>query len=242
MRRSLSFPVFLCLVLLTCLPYWPLPVTAAPKPPLAFVERVLNAEPDAKLPLVIAVHGLGASPESILELYDGLGVPVRLVAPRAPDAWQVGHSWYPIDQPERAPQVVRQRAQLLVSLMSFVRKQRPTVGLPIVTGFSQGGVLSFALAAYHPQRIAAALPLAGMLSPSLTGFRKAPPGFRVTALHGKIDGRIRFAQAEQTVARLREVGTEATLTGFEGIDHEVSPEMRARYHEALRAEIARVLR
>ena len=231
----------LCL-LLTCLPTWPRLVAADPMHPLAFVERVLNAEPDAKLPLVIALHGLGATPESILELYDGLGVPVRLVAPRAPDAWQVGSSWYPIDQPERAPQVVKRRAELLVALMSQLRKQRPTVGLPIVTGFSQGGVLSFALAAYHPQRIAAALPLAGMLSPTLTGFRKAPPGFRVTALHGKLDGRIRFEQAERTVARLREVGTDATLTGFEGVDYEVPPEMRARYHEALRAEIARVLR
>ena len=242
MRRSLLLSLSLLVLLLTCLPSWSGSVAAAPKPPLAFVERVLNAEPGAKLPLVVAVHGLGASPESILELYDGLGVPVRLVAPRAPDAWQVGTSWYPIDQPERAPQVVKRRAELLVSLLTYLRKQRPTEGLPIVTGFSQGGVLSFALAAYHPQRVAAALPLAGMLSPSLTGFRKAPAGFRVTALHGKIDGRIRFAQAEQTVARLREVGTEATLTGFDGVGHEVSPEMRARYHEALRAEIARVNR
>jgi phospholipase/carboxylesterase len=215
---------------------------AAPRTALDYVERTIDAEPGARLPLVVAMHGLGATPESLLSLYDGLGVPVRIIAPRAPDPWQVGSSWYPVDQPERAPLVVKQRTELVLALVKHVRKHWPTVGLPIVTGFSQGGVMSFALAAYHPQRIAAALPLAGWLWPSLTGFRKAPTGFRVTALHGKDDQRIQFDKAEQTVARLRAAGTEATLSGFDGVGHEVSPELLARYHAALREEISRVRR
>lgn len=216
--------------------------SAKSQAPLAYVERVLSAAPDAKLPLIVAMHGLGATPESLLALFDGLDVPVRVIAPRAPDPWEVGSSWYPIDAPDRAPAVVRQRAERVLALVDHVRKQRRTVGRPIVTGFSQGGVLSFALAAYHPQKLSAALPMAGWLWPSMTGFRKAPAGFRVTALHGQDDGRIRYAQAEQTVARLKEAGTDATLLGFAGVGHFASPEMIARFHAALREELARLQR
>ncbi|MET0340938.1 MAG: dienelactone hydrolase family protein [Polyangiales bacterium] len=236
MRRALWLTLtslFVCLV--------PSSVSVAkPKPPLAFVERVLNAAADARLPLVIAMHGLGSTPESLLELFDGFDQPVRVVAPRAPDPWSVGSSWYPIDAPDRAPPVVKRRAVEVLALIDRVKKQRPTLGLPVVTGFSQGGVLSFALAAYHPERLGAAVPMAGWLWPSMTGFRKAPAGFRVVALHGKDDHRIRYAQGEQTVARLREAGTDATLLGFDGVDHYVSPEMRVRYHQTLREALAKL--
>jgi phospholipase/carboxylesterase len=214
--------------------------TAAPSESLSYVERVIGAERDETLPLVIAVHGLGSSPEEYLSLFDDFDVPVRVIAPRAPDRWQVGTSWYPIDDPERAAIAISKRASALVDLMVTLRKQRPTRGLPIITGFSQGGVLSFALAAYHPQRIAAALPIAGMLPATMPVFRKAPAAFQVRALHGRDDQRIPLARAEQTVARLRKARTDVSLETFAGVGHNVPPAMLARFHALLRAQIARV--
>ena len=210
---------------------------AAPLEQLGYVERVIAAEHDARLPMVVAVHGLGSSPEEFLSLFDGFELPVRVIAPRAPDAWQVGTSWYPIDDPAQAVIAVRRRADALAALMTTLQKQRPTRGRPIITGFSQGGVLSFALAAYHPQRLTAALPIAGMLRSSMPAFRKAPAGFRLIALHGRDDERIAYRAAEETVARLTKVGTRASLEGFAGVGHHVSPAMLARFHELLRAQL-----
>lgn len=236
MRRTLLVSVFALLVALV-------PNTesaAAPPPPLAYVERTIAAPADAKLPLVVVMHGLGSSPEEILSLLDGFDVPVRVIAPRAPDRWEVGTSWYPIDEPARATAVVQRRAAAVVALTAAVARARPTRGKPIVTGFSQGGVLSFALAAYHPAKLTAALPIAGMLRATSPAFRKAPAGFRLIALHGQDDQRIPFAQAEATVARLQKVGTRASLEGFEGVGHTVSPAMLARFHGLLREQLANV--
>jgi phospholipase/carboxylesterase len=214
----------------------------AAKPPLPFVELVLGADKDAELPLLLVLHGLGDRPEHFVQLFNVLDTPVRIVAPRAPDPFSSGSSWFPIDDPKRAPEGILERARLLVRFLAHVQKTRPTRGLPVVTGFSQGGILSFALAAYHPEQIAAALPIAGSLLDTLPPYQKAPPGFFVTAFHGRKDGRIPYAGAERTVARLQAIGTSASLTGFDKVGHEVPPAMQRALAAALQAELQRVER
>jgi phospholipase/carboxylesterase len=220
---------------------------AAPGPPLDYVERVLNSRADAgvtgeQLPLLIVLHGLGDSPERFLELFESLDVPVRIIAPRAPDPFSSGTSWFPIDDPQRAPAGILKRAQLLVELTDYLARTRGLRGRPVVTGFSQGGILSFALAAYHAASFQAAVPIAGSLLDSLPRYQPAQKGFRVTAFHGRDDRRIPYDGAERTVARLRAVGTEATLTGLAGVGHAIPPVMVEPYFAALRSELARAAR
>jgi phospholipase/carboxylesterase len=224
-------------ILLACSTPRSQPVAPAP---LAYVEQVLGGRADDELPMLIALHGLGDSPEAFLELFAGLDLRVRIIAPRAPDPYAVGTSWFPIDDPARAPGAIVDRAASIVRLADHVRKLRPTRGLPLVTGFSQGGMLSFAIAAYHPQHFHAALPIAGTLPPAMPPYHEAPEGFRVTAFHGRADSRIAYAGAEQTLARLHAVGTTATLEGFAGLGHGISPALRQRYVEALERELARL--
>jgi phospholipase/carboxylesterase len=208
-------------------------------PPLTFVERVLGADADAALPLLIAVHGLGDTPERFLELFNQLSVPVRIVAPRAPDPFHEGSSWFPIDDPERAPGAIIRRAELLVRLADRLKRTRKVRGLPVLTGFSQGGILSFAVAAYHPEHFAAAFPLAGSLLDSLPPYHRAPKTFRVVAFHGQADQRIPYQGAERTVQRLQKAGTRASLTGFAGVGHAIPPALSERWFAALREQLAR---
>lgn len=213
---------------------------AAPKPPLAYIERVIGGAPDARLPLLIAIHGLGDTPEAFVELFAGFDVPVRIIAPRAPDPWPSGSSWFAIDDFEGAAPTIARRAERLVQLARYVRERRPTRGRPLVTGFSQGGILSFAVAAAHPDAWQAALPIAGGLPSSMPAFRRAPKGFRVRAFHGREDVRVPYALAERTTERLRKAGTNATLIGFPGVGHAVPPALHERFTAALREELARV--
>lgn len=216
------------------------PRTEAREGSLAYAERITaNGDGAAKLPLVLALHGLGDSPESFLELFDDFAVPARIIAPRAPDPWSVGTSWYPIDDEKRAPSVIRERARLLARTLERLRDERPTQGLPVVTGFSQGGVLSFALAAYHPEQIAAALPIAGMLPASLSGFAALSTPLSVVALHGRDDQRIPFARGKETAERLRAAGRDVTFVAFPGVGHNISSAMRERFFAALRDAIER---
>lgn len=200
--------------------------------PLQYVEYVTQqADPNAALPLLIVMHGLGDSPGAILGLFRELSPPTRIIAPRAPDPWGEGSSWYPV--PQRTPQIIRARAELVARLIAHVRARRPTRGQAVVTGFSQGGVLSFALAAAHPLEIAGVVPIAGTLPPGMP--LPQPPGtpLPVRAFHGRDDARIRFADAERTVSSFRDAGYDATLAGFEGVGHGVSGEMRSQIHAVL---------
>jgi phospholipase/carboxylesterase len=187
---------------------------------------------------LVAVHGLGDTPESFLSLYDQLDVPVRIVAPRAPDPHGGGSSWYPIDDPTRAEGAIVARAKLLSRFIEQVRAVRPTRGATVVTGFSQGGVMSFALAAYHSRGLAAAFPIAGMLPTVGPRPERAAGGFRVVALHGREDARIPYAQGERAVKRLQEAGIAAQMVAFASVGHTISEPMRERYHALLREELS----
>jgi phospholipase/carboxylesterase len=77
---------------------------------------------------VIAIHGLGDSPERFRPLFDQLGVPARLIVARALDPWPVGSSWFPIDDRKRAGTVLRARARELADFATRLTKMRKTRG------------------------------------------------------------------------------------------------------------------
>ena len=96
----------------------------------------------------------------------------------------------------------------------------------MVTGFSQGGMVSFALAAHHGTLIQGAVPLAGYYpkpDPLDDTARMAP----VRALHGDADAVIPLELAQETVEAFKSTGADATLTVYPGARHSVSAAMRA---------------
>jgi phospholipase/carboxylesterase len=207
-------------------------VAAAPL--LDYVERTQGAQAKQALPLLVVLHGLGDTPESIVKVLGAeLPMPARVVAPRAPDPWSAGSSWYPLEGPGRRAAILA-RAERVAELITHLTRTHRTRGKPIVTGFSQGGVLSFALAAYHGEKVQAALPIAGALPAELPAPRKPPPGLRVVAFHGREDARIAYAAGERTVERLKAAGLDASLRSYAGVGHTISSEMLADYRGALK--------
>jgi len=102
----------------------------------------------------------------------------------------------------------------------------------VVTGFSQGGMMSFALAVRHPERVTTALPIGGMLFEELRP--EAAGSTKIRAFHGTIDQVVPLAPTEQAVEALKEQGWDAELTTYEGVGHTVSPGMRKDYTAALK--------
>ncbi len=197
-------------------------VACAAEPPLKFVEHVTaGAKPDAKLPLVIAIHGLGDRPDHFVGLFRDYPAQIRVIAPRGPTAHNRGYSWFPVKLPVRGDDAemvrgIRSSVTKLAALTRYLVRKRPTKGRPVVTGFSQGGILSFALAVAEPDLFAASIPLAGSLPPAL--WPKA--GARtvlVHAVHGDADRIVPIAGARATVDRL----PGAKLLVLPGVAHRV---------------------
>ncbi len=226
--------------------------TAAPRDlaGLSYLVMTTGGAGEQPAPLVVALHGLGDSPEGFRSLFDGFGGRARIVLLRAPLAWQGGFSWWEyrasdVDSAERS-RAMAAAATAVARAIGAARRAFPTVGHPIVTGFSQGGMLSFALASRHPDAIGEALPVSGGLPEPLrpTG-APAPVGKRlprVHALHGAADDRVPLGPARATIDRLTSAGYDAKISTFDGVGHTIPPAMRAALHQALGEAVARAAR
>jgi phospholipase/carboxylesterase len=156
--------------------------------------------------------------------------------------YQSGYSWFPIrvrsQDPERISQGMRRAATRLAQLLAELGQRHPTKGKPLVTGFSQGGMLSFALAVDHPQSIAAAIPMAGWLPPPMWPSALPPMAPPIVALHGDGDQLLEIEPTRAAVGKLRQLGFQVELHEYPGVGHTVSPAMRRELYRQLAAQVA----
>lgn len=223
----------------------PAPAPAPPPSPyrelagVEYVELVTGkADPEARLPLVVAIHGLGDRPDRFADLVADLPVAARVVLPRGLDPVEDGgFSWFPIRA--RSGDVsglsggIARAGDTLVPFVRELVAARPTVGKPVVTGFSQGGMLSFYLAVRAPELFAAAFPVGGWLPPPLWPRAKpevAPPIF---ALHGAADNAVKLAPTEEAVDHLQQLGWSARLKAWPDVGHAIPPTMRRELHQRI---------
>ncbi len=204
-----------------------------------FVIEPPDLPPDAELPMIVYLHGRGDRPRPPAESVYGLDRPVRMIMPRAPDAYGDGYAWMPVSahRGESEPLIAAldARERMLASALAEWRRRYPTRGKPIVVGFSQGGMLTMTLAVREPGAISRAIALAGWIPPSLMP-RPADPYASyapIDALHGGADPVLDAERTHRVVDELIERGYEADYEAFPGVGHEVSPEMYRRFIELL---------
>lgn len=206
------------------------PTPATPK--LKMIERVLGgADPGAPLPTIIALHGLGDRPESFVRLFDGFERPARLVVPRGPEDFGRGAKWFEVRLGDRDPEALARGmltgAAAVMGLVDELEADGKVLGKPILTGFSQGAMVTLALALEHPDRLGYALPIGGVLpSPLWPTSRAKAPRVPIRALHGKEDRTVPFEPAARGIQALVDHGYDARLLPFERVGHSVPPPMR----------------
>lgn len=198
---------------------------------LRYLEMIFGeANVDDPLPTIWVLHGRGDRAGIPGGPFWDLPMPVRIFVPQAPDALGAGFSWLPYRVAEgrtlELSDALREMARRLARLIGAFTLARPTVGRPIVTGFSQGGLLAFAIALLHPESASFALPNAGWLPPPLVPDLSDPSRFPVVrAQHGTEDERIPIGPTRELVAQLRAAGLDVELIEALGAGHAMSPEM-----------------
>ncbi|NUN16234.1 MAG: alpha/beta fold hydrolase [Myxococcales bacterium] len=199
---------------------------------LEWVERVTGgADPEAPLPLIVAVHGLGDKPETFIRVFEGLQFPARVVAPRAPTRYGNGYSWFPIGakalNQEALVDGLEDAAEQVTLWAARMIRKRPTVGKPILTGYSQGGLIAFAAAAKYPALFQAIYPISGLLPasmlPEAVDDRSVLP--RVRAFHGEADTRVPYAEASKAIAKLVSLGYDASIRSYPNVPHRLTAAM-----------------
>ncbi len=204
---------------------------------ISYLEIITgDARADQELPMIVAIHGLGDQPENFSAVFDGFTTPARLILPRALDEYEPGYSWFPIrardpDVQALAAGIVRAVDALAPAIVALA-KSRPTTGKPIVTGFSQGGMLTFALATRHPDQLASAVAVSGGLPRPLWPTSATAPTIdfsaypTLVALHGDSDIAVNIGPTRLAIAHLRSLGIPARLREYPGVGHAIPPSVR----------------
>ena len=210
---------------------------------LVYEELVTGgAEANDELPLVVGIHGLGDSPAGVREIAARFPGRARFVLPRAPTPYGPGFAWFPYyggrGTAQQYADGVGGAATLVAATIRAVRASRPSTGKTIVTGFSQGGMITYALAAQHPDVVDAAIPIAGYLPTLLLppADRRIPP---IRSMHGDADPIVAFALDEASVAALRALGADVTLRTYPGVPHTMTEAMRVDLSAEIAAALAR---
>jgi phospholipase/carboxylesterase len=202
-----------------------------------------GADFDAPLPTVWSFHGRGDRPRVPGGPFDGMPAPYRVVVPRGPLPLGEEWSWLPYRVAEgrtaELTEALLARVDELGRAMRLHAERVPYVGRAIVTGFSQGGVIAFALAVRRPDLVGFALPNAGWLPPALVptsaDWRAAP----IRSMHGTADPIVTYEPTRAVVEQLRAVGLDVLLLPFEGVAHDMSEPMNAQFHRWLEEALRR---
>lgn len=182
-------------------------------------------------PLVVAVHGYGESPEAVLASLQWASRSARVVVPSGPTPVRSGRSWFAIDK-DHAPDEPLFATNDLVEasdrIAALIRERRDGNEV-ILTGVSQGGMITLTVALRHPELVDFAIPIAAMvpseLLPDAPAPQDAPP---IRALHGDSDTLIPIGPTRAAIQTLAERGWDATLTIAPGIEHGPARELLAQ--------------
>ena len=179
--------------------------------------------------LILLLHGWGSDAMAMAPLAQALRSAFPQAAVLAPDAPSVhdrggpARQWYSIAG--LTPEVWSQRvATVLPGLQTWVRVQQQRLGVsPAATalcGFSQGAILSLALALQDDGIAGRVLAFGGRL---VVAPQAAPRHTTVHLFHGAEDRVLPAEGSRQALARLGELQGDVTLDIAHGVGHELHP-------------------
>ena len=187
---------------------------------------------DGPHPTVLALHGWGANALDLLGLAPHLGGGRYLVlCPQGPievpiGAGVNGYGWFPITM--GAPPDPMSFAQACGALDGFVtaaaRRYPLAPNKLAVMGFSQGGVMAYALALRQRAKLAAVAALSSWFAPGLVTPQHRPrlDGLPLLVQHGTRDELIPVERGRESVERLRELGADVAYREYD-MGHEINP-------------------
>ena len=184
-------------------------------------------------PLLILLHGYGSNEEDLFSFASELPDEYYVISARAPyDLMYNSFAWYAInfdadenkfsdlDQARTSRDVIATFIDELVATYPIDAKQVTLIG------FSQGTILSYAVALSYPQKVQRVVAISGYLNTEIAKENYAQNDFKklkIFASHGTVDQVIPVDWARKAKPALEALGIETTYKEYP-IGHGVSPQ------------------
>jgi phospholipase/carboxylesterase len=209
--------------------------------PLSYrVEIPSGRDPGEPMPLVLSLHGRGSDANDLAELAPMLDSPpgYRFIFPQAPRPFTpspgmtFGYSWF--DGWPAEKRSIHESRRLLLEFLDAVLERYPAPdGRIVLSGFSQGALMSLDAGFRTGQTLAGIVVMSGAVyEVELPDFR-ARAGMPVLIVHGTDDDTIPVLAARRARAVLEEHGLSPEYEEF-AMGHYVIPESIARVRGFIR--------
>lgn len=186
-----------------------------------------------KNPLLLLLHGYGSNEEDLFSFASELPDTYYVISARAPHDLMYGsYAWYAINFDASAnkfsdiPQAIASR-DLIVGFVDDLLAKFPIDPKAVtLVGFSQGAILSYAIALSHPEKISRVVALSGYWNPDIATPHFAQNDFsklRIFASHGTVDQVIPVAWARAAKPVLDQLGVENVFREYP-VGHGVAPQ------------------
>ena len=196
---------------------------------LSYLE-VRPEQASENLPLVVALHGRGASAEDLAPLAGEVGAAYRWIFPNARlrlsfDGWE-GYAWYDLEAPERDIPASRKAIEALLGDLWVRHGQGPT--RTVLLGFSQGAVLAFDVGLRAAARFAGLVAMSGYLAEidDIAAAARAARDQRLLVIHGLEDPILPIARGRAARHFLETAGLQPAYHEL-AMGHEVTRESLA---------------
>ena len=203
---------------------------------LEYIIQEPSIRTTKKAPLILLIHGYGSDENDLFSFASELPKDHCIISIRAPHAMQpYGNAWYAIHiDPEGVKTSDNEEAiQSRDRIATFINEALPTYDLDpynvTLLGFSQGTILSYAVALTYPELIKNVIGLSGYINEDIIDLKinASYAHLNIYNSHGIVDPVIPIEAARKTPEFLSNIGIASTLSEFP-VGHGVHP---TNFHE-----------
>lgn len=177
--------------------------------PLIFVPEGLVKDQPA--PVIVVLHGFGSTAEDVAGAWKAAAdqAGAVLVAPRAVTPAGAGFEWGAVDQAEYL---------VLRAIDAAAKQHKLDDKRVILSGFSQGGLMAYAIGVRNPAKFAGLIPVAANWQAGYAPAPKSAAGFpRIFAMVGSKDPVLDANR--QAAGEFEKAGVKIKLNVYDGVGH-----------------------
>jgi len=207
---------------------------------LEYISRPSTLKENA--PLLLLFHGYGSDENDLFSFASELPEEFLIISAKAPYPMQpFGNAWYAINfDAEKGKwsdnNQAKQSRDLIANFIDeILAKYNADSNNVTLLGFSQGAILSYAVAFTYPEKVKNVIALSGYINPDLFKLKdpKTYKNLNFYCSHGSVDQVIPVDWARQTKPFMEQLGVNYKYSEFP-VGHGVAPQNFYEFREWLK--------